>query len=111
MLERDVIRKTLAGVKDLGIAHIRMTFMQGAASGWPDYFFLLPGGKTLWIEFKRPGGKPTALQAYRMAALHALGFRCYVIDDPVRGVQLLRDAYFSAEASENRSDLRHGARK
>lgn len=100
MLERDVIRKVIRVAKQLDIPYIRMSFMSGAAAGWPDYCFLLPGGKTLWIEFKATGKKPTALQTVRMAQLHALGFPVYVVDDPMEGVTLLRDIYAFASAKE-----------
>lgn len=100
MLERDVIRKTLAAVKPLGIPHIRMAMMNGVTSGWPDYLFLLPGGRTLWIEFKKPGAKPTALQAHRLATLDALGFECAVIDDHEKGAAQIRRAYEAAKKRE-----------
>ena len=93
MLERDVIRKTLAGVKHLRIPHIRMTMMQGASAGWPDYLFILPNGRSLWIEFKAPGKKPTKLQKHRMAILAAQGHRCAVVDNPEHGIAVIEAEY------------------
>lgn len=92
ILERDVIRKTFAAVRDLPIEKIRMSMMQGVASGWPDYLVVLPGGRSLWIEFKRPGAKPTKLQAHRMALLAALGHACIVVDDAKAGAAAIRAA-------------------
>lgn len=42
--------------------------------GWPDRLFLIPGGRPLLIEFKRPGEKPDPLQEHRLATLKALGY-------------------------------------
>lgn len=42
--------------------------MRGSA-GWPDYLFLSPNGGVAWVEFKKPGGKPTPLQSERIAEL------------------------------------------
>ena len=42
--------------------------------GKPDRIVLIPGGKPLFIEFKRPGEKPTPLQEYVHAELRKLGY-------------------------------------
>ena len=49
-------------------------------SGWPDYMFV-KGGKTVMIEFKRPGGKTTPLQDRQIAELRAHGMVVEVFDD------------------------------
>ena len=51
--------------------------------GWdgaPDRICLWPGGKILFAELKKPGGKPRPLQERRAAQLHELGFTAVVID-------------------------------
>jgi len=98
MLERDVIRKTHALIKNLPIERVRMTMMQGASAGWPDYLYMLPNGQSIWIEYKRPGGKPTALQKHRLALLEELGHACAVADDPVEAARLITEAFKAAKA-------------
>lgn len=50
---------------------IKMRFMRG----WPDRVVLLPGGRCLFVELKRPvGGKFEPLQLRIHKMLEALGF-------------------------------------
>lgn len=51
--------------------------------GWPDRLVLLPGGRCVFIELKRPGGKARALQLHVHAKLRALGFEVAVCDNAV----------------------------
>jgi Holliday junction resolvase len=46
-------------------------------NGIPD-LLLLKDGKASFVEVKRPGEKPRALQEYRMKELKELGFECEV---------------------------------
>lgn len=92
MLEKDVIRKTLAAAKRLGVPYIRMVFRAGVTSGWPDYLFLVPGGQILFIEFKATGGKPTPLQEQKIALLKENGFNVEVCDSPDAAINALRKA-------------------
>ena len=43
--------------------------------GWPDRLALLPQGRVIWVETKRPEGRVAALQKWRVAQLRKLGFR------------------------------------
>lgn len=54
--------------------HIRFT------RGWPDRLVLLQGGKILWVELKRPGGKVSPLQEKKHKEMAAWGHHVYVID-------------------------------
>lgn len=47
-------------------------------AGTPD-IFALKNGKCLFIEVKRPGNKPTALQTAVMEELEQYGARCLVV--------------------------------
>lgn len=47
--------------------------------GWPDRILMMPGGKLVFVELKRPGKNPTALQAWVHGQIRGLGFRCLVI--------------------------------
>lgn len=51
-------------------------------AGFPDRTVLLPGGKVIFVETKRPkGGRYSALQDKWRDWLHALGFSYYRIKD------------------------------
>lgn len=60
--------------KQQGCGHIRMSFLPGAKAGYPDDQFLIPGGRPLFWEFKRPGKEPTPLQYERIRELRSLGY-------------------------------------
>lgn len=49
-------------------------------SGVPDRIVILPGGITVFVELKAPGGKPTKLQLVQHKRLRALGCDVRVID-------------------------------
>lgn len=49
-------------------------------SGVPDRIILLPGGRVLFVETKRPkGGRLSKLQRWWAKTLHDLGFYCTTI--------------------------------
>ena len=55
-------------------------------SAWPDRLFVLPSGKTFWIEFKRPVvGKLSPGQSSLITTLSDMGHIVYVVDDAERG--------------------------
>jgi hypothetical protein len=72
--EARVRNKVVKFAAERGVLHIRMSFRPGVARGWPDDLFLIPGGRPLFIEFKRPGARPTPLQLFRLETLNALGY-------------------------------------
>jgi len=49
--------------------------------GWPDRILLCPNGQMAWIEFKRPGEKPTKFQEHIHEVLRSMNFRVYVVDN------------------------------
>lgn len=71
---------TIAFAKSRGVLSIRLSFARGIAAGWPDAMFLLPQGRVLFIEFKRPGAKPSPLQEHRLETLRELGFNAIWAD-------------------------------
>lgn len=57
--------------------------------GFPDRLTLCPGSKFFWIEFKRPGCKPTKLQKHIHKYLRSLGHNVYVVDNYEEAVEIL----------------------
>jgi hypothetical protein len=86
------LRKGFYGVSGLSVnkwyqreANIERNFVQKLAipclklsvagqAGWPDRCVLMPGGKPLIIEFKRPGEKLKPIQEMRRETLKDLGY-------------------------------------
>lgn len=48
--------------------------------GIPDRIVLLKGGKTVFVEMKSTGERPTLLQTHAMNRLESMGYECRVID-------------------------------
>lgn len=55
----------------------------------PDRLVLLPGGRSLFIEFKAPGKTPTAGQQREHLRLLSLGHKVFVVDDIERGKRVI----------------------
>lgn len=86
MLESSIERKGLEDCKSLGIIFRKLNF----GEGWPDRM-LLYRGAVLFIEYKQKGEKPTKLQAWMHEKLRAQGFRVEVVDDTIKGRELIKD--------------------
>ncbi len=65
-------------------------FASPAQKGVPDCLFI-KSGRVLFVEFKKPGAKPTKLQAHTHEIMRGAGARVYVIDDVVEGKELFND--------------------
>ncbi|WP_433583989.1 VRR-NUC domain-containing protein [Paenibacillus amylolyticus] len=65
-------------VKDLG--GIAYKFVSPGNSGVPDRMVLLPEGRTVFVELKAPGKKPTKLQLMQHKRMQALGHEVRVVD-------------------------------
>ena len=72
----------------LGIIFRKLNF----GEGWPDRL-LLYRGEVLFIEYKQKGEKPTKLQLWMHEKLRAQGFRVEVVDDSLKGQDLIRRWY------------------
>lgn len=78
VLESQIENAVIAWARARGIF---VSKLQGMGNrSLPDRIFWIPGGKPLLIEFKRPGGKPTVLQAETILRLKNLGYEVHVID-------------------------------
>lgn len=99
--ENKLQTKAIEHARKLGVPSIRMAFQPGVARGWPDVLFLPPGGIILFVEFKREGEEPTALQQQHIDLLRRLGYFAFVVDnfDEFRNI-LSRHLVFSEMADE-----------
>lgn len=56
-------------------------FQVPGMSGVPDRICLFRGGAVVFVELKRPGGKPRSLQVWLHKKLRTFGFPCLVFDN------------------------------
>lgn len=77
MLERDIERKACEIAKAAG--WLAFKFVSPAQRGVPDRIFI-KDGRVVFIEFKAPGAKPTALQWRMINRLIAQGCEVHVCD-------------------------------
>lgn len=71
-LEVDTESRVCAWADKHGVMHIKLNLQ--FRRGWPDRMFLVPGGRPLLIEFKRPGKQLEPLQAHVISKLKALNY-------------------------------------
>jgi hypothetical protein len=77
-LEKDIERKLRVTVTKLGGQCLKWNCP--GWSGVPDRIILLPGGRVLFAETKRPkGGKLSAMQKWWLSKLKRLGFWAGVV--------------------------------
>lgn len=77
-LERDIERALVGMVKRHG--GFCLKWVCPGWSGVPDRIILLPGGRVLFAETKRPkGGRLSSLQIWWHEKLRGLGFKVWII--------------------------------
>ena len=88
--ESDVLRGCLHLLNVYGIPHFRNNtgatkigerFVKFGTPGWPDIIAVLPGGRFLGIECKRPGGKQSFAQSVVQSAIGSVGGIYAIITD------------------------------
>ena len=84
MRERVVESALVRKAEGRGVWAVKLTVLGHA--GFPDRLCLAPGGRVVFVELKRPGGAPRALQRWVHRRLRDLGFRVAVIDSPAAAV-------------------------
>lgn len=86
--EDAVERHLVARVKELRGLSMKVRFMRG----WPDRICLLPGGRLVFVELKRPhGGQFEPLQQRIHTKLRDLGFAVWVCHNKIAIDQLLKE--------------------
>ena len=83
MLEKQIEARVCEYAKTKGVLVYKFTSPARAAV--PDRLFIAPGGRVIFIEFKREGQKPTAPQAREHERLRRQGVAVYVVDDVAVG--------------------------
>jgi len=93
MLEKEIENKLVVETKNRrGIA---LKFISPSFAGMPDRIVLLPKGKIAFIELKRNGEEPRALQVSRHKMLRKLGFKVYVLDSKNQIKEILNEIHTS----------------
>lgn len=85
--EKAIERYLRDQVKNLG--GVCLKYSSANTAGYPDRVALLPGGRTIWIELKSKGKKPTKLQTIRIDQLASLGHQVFVADSKERINEIL----------------------
>lgn len=78
ILERDIERKVVAYAKKRNVLCYKFT--SPGNRGVPDRILIGPSGKIAFLELKRPGQKPTALQQHILDNLTARGVTAWACD-------------------------------
>lgn len=97
-LERNIEQGALKAVFKLGVLSIKLV----GGGGQPDRMFIIPGGRPLFIEFKRPGGVLSKTQEFTIRRLRHYGYRvevCFTVAAAVAAVQAALDAAALPEKS------------
>jgi hypothetical protein len=77
-LERQIEQQLKKAVSRIG--GLCLKFTSPGCAGVPDRVVLLPGGRLIFVEIKRPGEVPRPLQMKRLLQLTALGLSAVWID-------------------------------
>lgn len=90
MLERAVEAHLVRRVRAAG--GLALKWVSPSLVGVPDRVLLLPGGRVVFVEVKRPGsGRLSAAQQRVIRLLHGLGVEAYVIYSKVEADELLSE--------------------
>lgn len=87
MLESQIEKLLVKEVKKRNGIALKIT--SPSMAGLPDRLVLLPKGRIIFVELKRPGGKPRPLQVAVHNTLFKLGFPVAVIDSQYGILKLL----------------------
>ena len=85
--ERDIETAVVMWAKANGILAVKLSSM--SQRSLPDRMFLLPNGRTVFIEFKVPGNKPTLPQRRMMERIEELGHEVTWADNHTQAIAWL----------------------
>lgn len=98
VVEADVLRKLKRFMKDNKLRYVRLTFRQGVGTSMPDLLILIPGGRPLLLEVKRPGAVLEPKQEHTLVQLKALGYDVDWCDNSSCGIEIIKAALKRADA-------------
>jgi hypothetical protein len=103
VLESTIEAAVLRWARQVGLM---VTKLQGIGNrSWPDRIFWIPGGRPFLIEFKRPGGRLSELQAITISNLKAAGYDVEVHDDKTKAISALRTRMEAAAVPTTRREV------
>lgn len=91
ILEKELERRLRQKLKALGKGIQCLKFESPGCVGVPDRIILMPHGRTIFVELKRPGKKERVRQDYMQAILRSLGYTVYSSVDSFDYVELIVD--------------------
>jgi hypothetical protein len=86
MLEKTIEKNVTKYAKDKG--WLSFKFVSPSNRGVPDRIFM-KGGRTIFIEFKASGKKPTKLQWRRIEQIEKAGLAVFVVDSVEDGREII----------------------
>lgn len=98
MLERDVEAYLKKSIERIGGKCLK--FVSPGNNGVPDRLVLLSGGRSFFVEVKRPGEKPRKLQEKAMRELWELEHHVFVVDSKAKVDELI-DIFGGGDASHD----------
>ena len=96
-------RACLLAKKLLGLINLKIK--QSGDDGYADRLFLLPEGRPVFMEFKRPGEKLRPLQKKRAATLGNLGYNVTCVDNEVEAIEYLARSLEATQLSEGQREI------
>lgn len=88
-LETDIEKEACSEICKLG-AYAHKLAVNGVR-GFPDRTIMLPGARTLYMEFKQPGKKADPLQRVWREHLEGLGFEWFLVESVEQAVQIVKE--------------------
>lgn len=88
MLEKDIEARLKRGVERAG--GLCLKWVSPGCTGVMDRIVLLPGGRVIFVELKKPGGRLSERQKYMADVLRDLGLTVWCLWDAERVDSFLR---------------------